>query len=318
MRSLLARINEGRVVTADGATGSLLIEHGLEPGAAPESLNLTRPDALRAVTASYIEAGAEIVHTNTFGGSPLKLAAHGLDARTEEINRAAVLAARDAVEAVLGDPTSPPRAPSCKGEGRGEATAQREIFVSGSVGPSGCMLAPYGDTEPEAALESFERQIAALVSSGIDALTTETMIDLAEAKLAVRAARRVSTTIPVMATMTFDVLPRGAHTIMGNDVPTCALELIDEGADVVGSNCGNGSETMLAIAREFHSATGAPLLFQPNAGLPHIENGLTVFDETPEQMAARALEFADLGASVLGGCCGTTPAHIRALRAALR
>ncbi|RLA93472.1 MAG: 5-methyltetrahydrofolate--homocysteine methyltransferase, partial [Deltaproteobacteria bacterium] len=178
-------------------------------------------------------------------------------------------------------------------------------------------LVPYGNTEPDEVREGFERQIASLVAAGVDAITIETMIDLAEAKLAVRAARNVSVSIPVMATMTFDVLPRGAYTIMGNDVETTASVLLDEGANVVGSNCGNGTESVLTIAREFRRVTDAPLLFQPNAGLPRIEAGLTVFDETPEQMAARASEFADLGVAVLGGCCGTTPEHIRALRSAL-
>lgn len=299
MKSLLARIGERRVVIADGAMGSLLIEHGLGPGAAPESLNLARPDVLRDITARYIEAGAEIVHTNTFGGSPLKLAGHGLDEQTEEINRAAVLAVR---EAIGGD---------------GLSSEVHTQYISASVGPSGRTLVPYGDTEHDVVFESFQRQVAALVAAGVDALTIETMIDLAEARLAVEAARSVSTSIPIMATMTFDLLPRGAYTIMGNDIPTVTRTLLDAGADVVGSNCGNGSETMLVIARAFRDATDAPLLFQPNAGLPRIEDGATVFDETPEQMAARAPAFVDLGVSVLGGCCGTTPEHIRAIHAVI-
>ncbi len=296
MRSLLARIESGPIMVADGAIGSLLIEHGLEPGAAPESLNLARPDVLCGIADRYVEAGAEIIHTNTFGASPLKLAGHGLDAQTEEINHAAVLAVREtlATRKTIGD-----------------------VYISGSVGPTGGTLVPYGNTEPDEVLEGFERQIASLVAAGVDALTIETMIDLAEAKLAVRAARSVSGSIPVMATMTFDVLPRGVYTIMGNDVKTSAEELLDAGADVVGSNCGNGTESMLAIALEFRSVTDAKLLFQPNAGLPRIEGGTTVFDETPEQMAARASEFADLGVAILGGCCGTTPEHVRALRAIL-
>jgi 5-methyltetrahydrofolate--homocysteine methyltransferase len=318
MRSLRARIRNGPIVIADGATGSLLIGHGLEPGAAPESLNLTRPDMLRAVATGYLEAGAEIIHTNTFGASPLKLAEYGLDEQTEEINRAAVVAARDAVSRVSRSRADTP--PSEAAAGASEATGcdpQAAIHVSGSIGPTGRTLVPYGDAEPDDVRESFERQAAALVAAGVDALTIETMIDLAEAKLAVRAARSVSASIPIMATMTFDVLPRGAYTIMGNDVPTVVHGLLDAGADVVGSNCGNGTENMLIIAREFRSVTDAPLLFQPNAGLPRIVDGETVFDETPEQMAARASGFAELDVAVLGGCCGTTPSHIRALREAL-
>jgi len=290
VRSLLARIKDGPIVIADGATGSLLIEHGLEPGAAPESFNLSRTDVLRDIPSLYVEAGAEVVHTNTFGASPLKLAGHGLAAETEEINRAAVLAARQAAP---------------------------DVYISGSVGPTGATLVPYGTTDPEEVLEGFERQIASLVATGVDALTIETMIDLAEAKLAVRAARTVSSSIPILATMTFDLLPRGAYTIMGNDVMTAAHTLLDAGANIVGSNCGNGTETMLAIAREFRSVTDAPLIFQPNAGLPRLFEGRTVFDETPEQMASFAHAFVDLGVAVIGGCCGTTPAHISALRTTL-
>jgi len=308
VRSLLARIKSGPIVVADGATGSLLMEHGLEPGAAPESLNLTRAGVLRDVATQYVEAGAEIIHTNTFGASPLKLAGHGLEAQTEEINHAAVLAVRESLETLT--PSETPATPSA-------SPATGDIYISGSVGPTGGTLVPYGNTEPDEVREGFERQIASLVAAGVDAITIETMIDLAEAKLAIRAARNVSCSIPIMATMTFDILPRGVYTIMGNDVKTCVAELLDEGANVVGSNCGNGTESMLAIAREFRTVTDAPLLFQPNAGLPRIEDGITVFDETPEQMASQGTAFADLGVAVLGGCCGTTPAHVRAIRSAL-
>ncbi|MCD4689843.1 homocysteine S-methyltransferase family protein [bacterium] len=320
MISLLARIQNGPIVVADGATGSLLIEHGLEPGAAPESLNLTRSNVLHSVATDYIDAGAEIVHTNTFGASPLKLAGHGLEEQTEEINRAAVLAARTAVETVeaaRGDVANPG---SRAAEGDAEVTTARPraVYISGSVGPTGRTLIPYGDTEPDEVREGFERQIGALVAAGVGAVTIETMIDLAEAKLAVQAARTVSSSIPIMATLTFDVLPRGIYTIMGNDVATAVEVLLDAGANVVGSNCGNGTESMLAIAREFRNVTDTPLLFQPNAGVPRIENGVTVFSETPEDMAAYASAFADLGVAVLGGCCGTTPAHIRTLSNTLR
>jgi 5-methyltetrahydrofolate--homocysteine methyltransferase len=286
MRSLLARIESGPIVVADGATGSLLIEHGLEPGAAPESFNLSRPDVLGKIAVRYAKAGAEIIHTNTFGASPLKLAGHGLDGQTEEINHAAVLAVREALEAPK--PREAREAVETPADIGAQGTVV-DVYVSGSVGPTGGTLVPYGDVEPDEVREGYERQIAALVAAGVDAITIETMIDLAEAKLAVTAARNISASIPVMATMTFDVLPRGVYTIMGNDVNTSAEELLDAGANVVGSNCGNGTESMLAIARVFRGVTDAPLLFQPNAGLPRIENGLTVFDETPEQMAARAI-----------------------------
>jgi 5-methyltetrahydrofolate--homocysteine methyltransferase len=292
MQPFLERVEAGPILIADGAMGSFLMERGLKPGEPPESFNLSRPDVLREVATLYLEAGAEVVQTNTFGGSALKLAAYGLDDDTETINRAAVLAVREAV----GD----------------------RAYVSGSCGPSGRMLKPYGDAEPDVVRESFRRQIGALVEAGIDDLCIETMIDLAEAKLAVEAAREVSPDIPIMATMTFDATPRGFYTIMGNDIASAARELPEAGANLVGSNCGNGIEAMIEIARAFRSCTDGPLLIQPNAGLPEMVDGRVVYNETPEFMAEKALELAAIGVQVIGGCCGTTPEHTRALRKALR
>jgi len=268
--------------------GSFLIEHGLEPGGCPEALNLERPGLLQEIAARYAEAGAEIVHTNTFGGSPLKLASYELDDRTEEINSIAVEAAR--------------------------AGARNRAYVSGSVGPTGRILEPYGDTPPGEIRRSFKRQMAALIGAGVDALTIETMTDHNEAGLAVDAARELSLDIPVMATMTFDATPKGFYTIMGTDVRGAANGLLTAGADVVGSNCGNGSTTMIEIARAFREATDAPLLIQPNAGAPEVIDGAVVYPETPEFMAERAKDLAGMGVRVIGGCCGTTPEHIRAIR----
>jgi 5-methyltetrahydrofolate--homocysteine methyltransferase len=291
MRPFLERVRNGPVVIADGATGSFLMARGLRSGDSPESLNLTRPDLLREVAQGYLDAGAELVQTNTFGGSPMRLATYGLDGQTEEINRIAVEAVREAVA------------------GR--------AYVSGSCGPSGHILEPLGDAVPDEVRAGFRRQMEALVAAGVDLLTIETMMDVGEARLAIEAARSVSAGIPVMATMTFDATPRGFHTIMGNDVPSTAAGLVEAGADVVGSNCGNGSETMVEIAREFRACTDAPLLIQPNAGLPQIVDGHAIYDETPEFMAERAKELLELGVQVIGGCCGTTPDHIRALREVL-
>jgi 5-methyltetrahydrofolate--homocysteine methyltransferase len=165
---------------------------------------------------------------------------------------------------------------------------------------------------------SFRRQVATLIEAGIDVLCIETMIDLAEAKLAIEAAREASPDIPIAATMTFDATPRGFYTIMGNDVSSASVGLTEAGANVVGSNCGNGIEAMIEIARSFRASTQAPLLFQPNAGLPEMVDGQVTYNETPEFMAEKAVELAGIGVQVIGGCCGTTPAHTRALRAALR
>ena len=157
-----------------------------------------------------------------------------------------------------------------------------------------------------------------IVQAGVDVLCIETMIDLSEAKLAIEAARSISADLPVMATMTFDATPRGFYTIMGNDVASAATGLTEAGADLVGSNCGNGIETMIDIAREFRACTDGPLLIQPNAGMPQMVDGRAAYDETPEFTAEQALKLFDLGVQVIGGCCGTTPEHTRALREVLR
>jgi 5-methyltetrahydrofolate--homocysteine methyltransferase len=295
MKLLRDRLEAGEVVVADGAMGSLLFERGLDSGACPEAWNREHPEHLEEIARLYFEAGAEIVQTNTFGGSPPKLAYYDLDGQTEELNVLAV----EAVRRVVGS----------------------NAFVSGSCGPTGKTLKPYGDTDPEVLAEAFARQTRALVGAGVDVLCVETMTDLTEATLAVQAARAAvadaDRDVPVMATMTFDPTPRGFYTIMGVDVATAAAELAEAGADVVGSNCGNGIEIMVEIAREFRRHTTLPLLIQSNAGLPRPEGDGVVYPETPEFMAGKVSELLDAGVSILGGCCGTTPAHIRAIRAAV-
>ena len=288
MTGLIERLQAGEVLVADGAVGTILQQKGLAPGQCPESFNLTRPEILEQVAAQYRQAGADIVQTNTFGGSPLKLAEYGLAGQTEQINQAAVNAVRGAV-----------------GDG---------AFVSGSCGPSGRMLKPYGDADPDEVYESFRRQMAALIEAGVDAVCVETMIDLAEASLAIMAAKDISPAVPVMATMTFDATPKGFFTIMGTTVEQAAAELQQAGADVVGSNCGNGIENMVEIARAFRASSDRPLIIQSNAGLPRLEGDRPVYSETPAFMADRARELVALGVSIIGGCCGTTPEHIRALR----
>jgi 5-methyltetrahydrofolate--homocysteine methyltransferase len=288
MKSLLERIGEGEILIADGAMGTMLMAQGLKPGEPPESLNISRPDALEAIARAYLEAGAEIIQTNTFGGSPLKLAFCGLDERTDEVNRNAVSAVRSAV----GD----------------------NAYISGSCGPSGKLLEPYGDTRSTAMYESFERQIRTLIDAGVDIICVETMTDLAEATLAVKAAKTLRAALPVMATMTFDPTPRGFFTVMGTSVEQAAQGLENAGADIIGSNCGNGIENMIKIAREFKSRSSLPLIIQSNAGIPEMEGGRTIYPETPDFMAEKAKELARIGVSIIGGCCGTTPEHIRRIR----
>lgn len=273
----------------DGAMGTLLLERGLGPGEPPESITLSRPEVLEEVARLYVDAGADIVETNTFGASPLRLAHAGLDDRIEQLNREAVRAARSAA----GD----------------------RAYVAASVGPSGALLQPMGDATPEQLYDGFRRQLEYLIGAGVDCVIVETMIDLTEAQLAVRAAKEMSPGTPVMATMTFDATPRGFYTIMGVSVEAAAAGLREAGADAVGSNCGTGIEEMIGVAKEFGRCTDPPMIIQPNAGLPQAEAGRVVYGDTPHYMAEKAGELLAMGVSVIGGCCGTTPEHIAAIRA---
>lgn len=294
MESILEKLKKGEIFVADGAMGSLLMARAKEliKGKCPEFVNLSRTDILEEVAKLYLDAGAEIVQTNTFGGSPLKLSDYALGERTEEINRAAV----EAVKRIV----------------RGKA------YVSASCGPSGKMLKPYGTVEVQELFDSFYRQLNELIDSGADLICVETMTDLQEAVQAIKAAKAIKPTIPVMATMTFDAKPRGFFTMMGVTIEQAADGLAEAGADILGSNCGNGIENMIKIAREFKKNTRLPLIIQSNAGLPEMRDGYTVYPETPEFMAEKSKELVDVGVSIIGGCCGTTPDHIRSIRAAVK
>ena len=214
---------------------------------------------------------------------------YDLDGRTEKINAAAVKAVRRAV----GD----------------------RAYVSASCGPTGQMLQPYGDVEPSEMHAAFRRQLETLLGEGVDVVCVETMTDLNEAVIAVRAAKEISPHTPVMATMTFDATPRGFFTVMGVSFQQAVQGLTDAGADVIGSNCGNGIENMIKIAAELRPLTNLPLIIQSNAGLPEMRDGQPVYNETPAFMAKKAKKLLDLGVQIIGGCCGTTPDHIKALRA---
>jgi 5-methyltetrahydrofolate--homocysteine methyltransferase len=291
MAGLLDRVRSGETLLGDGAMGTLLIERGLQPGRCPEALVLEQPEILAEIASLYLESGAEILITNTFGGSPLKLRQYSLDADAEKINTRAVEILRD--------------------------VARDRAYVAACVGPCGSILEPYGDTDEDVVYESFERQIRAQVAARPDTVFIETMTDLREASLAVKAAKRIAPALPVVATMTFDPTPRGYFTIMGVSVVQAATGLEDAGADIVGSNCGNGIANMVEIAREFKRHSRLPIIIQANAGLPEHQAGKVVYPETPAFMARRVPELIELGVALIGGCCGTTPDHIRAMRNAL-
>jgi 5-methyltetrahydrofolate--homocysteine methyltransferase len=292
MLSFRERLGGREVIISDGAIGTMLLERGLRPGDCPERVNLESPEILGEIASSYLNAGAEIVQTNTFGASALKLSSYGLDRKMHEINCRAV----EAVRKVVRD----------------------RAYVAASCGPSGRILQPYGDTSPDAVCDSFRQQMSVLVAEGVDIVLVETMTDLNEAMLAVRAARSVSSTIPVCVTMTYDATAKGFYTIMGATISQTAQALEEAGADVIGSNCGNGILNMIKIAGEFSTQTSLPLIIQSNAGIPVLRDGATFFPESPEFMAEQCTELLRIGVKIVGGCCGTTPEHIAKMRTALK
>lgn len=286
--TLTDRLQQPGVIIADGAMGTMLFEKGLKPGDCPERINLEAPEILEEIARSYFEAGAEIIQTNTFGGSPLKLAMYGLEKEMEKINTRAI----DAVRHIVGN----------------------KAFVSVSCGPCGKILEPYGDTRADIVFDSFRRQLNAMIAQGVDMICIETMTDLAEATLAIRAAKSVSSSIPVCATMTFDPTPKGFRTVMGTTIEQAVQGLTVAGADMIGSNCGNGILNMVRIAEEFVKHSTLPVIIQSNAGLPEIKGGRSIYPETPEFMAEQSKKLIAIGVKIIGGCCGTTPEHINAIR----
>ena len=285
---LLTRLNQPGVIVADGAMGTMLFQRGLRPGDCPERINLQSPEILESIAREYFEAGAEIIQTNTFGGSPLKLSSYGLEGFVEQINARAV----DAVRNAVGD----------------------KAYISASCGPSGKILEPYGDAKAETVYESFRTQLKAILTEGVDMICIETMTDIAEASLAIKAARSLSSSIPVCATMTFDPTPKGFRTVMGTTIEQAVDRLTESGADIIGSNCGNGILNMIRIAGEFTRQSALPIIIQSNAGLPVLKDGQTVYPESPEFMAEKCVELSAIGVKIIGGCCGTTPEHIAAIR----
>ncbi len=290
----LRRMAAERTLLLDGATGTELMARGIPGATPPELWNVERPDVVGAIHRDYFAAGADLVHANTFGGTRLKLAGHGLGERAAELNEAG---ARLAV--AVRDAEYPGR------------------LVAGDVGPTGVMLPPLGDADPAVLRETFVEQAEALVRGGVDLLHIETMFDLGEALAAVEAAVGAAGGRPVCCSMTFKPAARGYRTMMGVSPAQAAAALLAAGATLVGCNCSITADAMGDLVADLHEAAGLPVLAQPNAGQPRLEGGVTVYDETPEHFAAEVAGFSSRGAGLVGGCCGTTPAHIAALAAAL-
>ncbi|NQW20852.1 MAG: homocysteine S-methyltransferase family protein [Chloroflexi bacterium] len=288
---ILDRLAAGDTLIFDGATGTYLQNNGLEPGGSPELMNASNPDVIKGMAKHYFDAGSDIVLTNTFGGNKFMLERYGAGDRLFELNRLAAEHAR-----------------SVAPEGK---------FVSGSIGPTGEFIEPLGTATEDELYDTFAEMCKAFEVGGADAVMIETQLAIEEAAIAVRAAKE-NTGLVVMATMVFDKGPRGYFTMMGV-TPEQAVEGLEEaGADVVGTNCGNGIERMVEIATRMRAATDKYLVVQSNAGLPIIKKGETCYLETPEFMAKYYRQLADLPINILGGCCGTTADHIRALIQSVR
>lgn len=288
MDNILNALAAGQVIVCDGAMGTQLQARGLTAGAMPELWNAEHPEVLTAIHNDYLQAGARIVTSNTFGGNRARLAGAGLADRLAELNRKGVELAR--------------------------AAAGERAWVAGDVGPTGQLLEPYGELAVADAEAIYREQVTVLAKAGADFLLVETMNDIEEALCAVRMAR-AHTALPVFCTFAFNAKGR---TMMGLRPGDAAQRAAEAGADAVGANCGEGPDAVLAALTGMREAVNLPLIAQSNAGIPQVgAEEATVWDTTPEQMADHARAFVEAGARVVGGCCGTGPAHIAAIAAAL-
>ncbi len=288
MNKLLQYLKKKPVLISDGAWGTQLQAKGLPAGECPERWNITHREVIYSVAKGYADAGADMVETNSFGGSTIKLKSYGLDDRTFEINRLAAEISREAIGP--------------------------EGIVLGSVGPTGKILMT-GEITPEELYEAFVPQVKGLEAGGADVAMIETMMDIEEAKIALKAVRD-HTKMAAVCSFTFDKTAMGEYrTMMGYSPADVAKAMTEAGADVIGANCGHGIEQMVPIARQLkENAPDTPVLIQANAGEPHVHGDKTVFPETPEETVKYVPALYEIGVDIIGGCCGTTPAHIHEIR----
>jgi len=281
-------VSKGKVLISDGAWGTFLQKKGLQPGECPELWCLERPDDVKDIAKSYIDAGSDMIEANSFGGTRFKLEHYELADRTSEINEAAARLSREA--------------------------AGPDNWVIASIGPTGKILL-MGDVTEEELYDAFKEQAIALEKGGADAVCIETMSAIDEAVIAVKAAKE-NTSLEVICTFTFEKTVNDDYRSMMGVSPTdMAKAIVEAGADIIGTNCGNGFERMIDIVKEIRAAApGKPILVHANAGAPVNVNGVDTFPDTPEDMKSRIKEMVDAGANVIGGCCGTTPAHIAAMK----
>jgi len=289
MHETIEKLLDGGAVLLDGAWGTELQQRGLAIGACPDAWNLAEPAKVEQIARSYVQAGSQVILTNTFGANRFILARHKLAEKTAEINRNGVEISRRA--------------------------AADEALVFGSIGPSGVMLM-MGETGEDELLAAFAEQADAMARAGADGIAIETMADLNEAKLAVAAGRE--TGLPVVACMTFDSGPNKDRTMMGTTPEQSAQELTAAGAEVIGSNCGRGIAGFVEICRRLKAATDRPIWIKANAGLPEVVDGRTVYRQTPDEFAQFVPQLIVAGAEFVGGCCGTTPQTISAVKEILQ
>ncbi len=289
-RDFLAEIAKRRLVS-DGAMGTMLFARGLPQGACPEEWNVSHPDDVQAIHQAYFDAGCDLVETNTFGGTVIKLNDYQFGDRMAEWNRKGAEIARKA--------------------------AGEERFVAGSIGPIGQLLKPYGALAEDDAYQAFKDQAIALQAGGADVAFVETMISLEETVIAVKAIK-ASTSLPVVATMTFEQKRKGYRTMMGTS-PEQAVEALQQaGADVIGTNCGAGPDLTVGVLQAMRAVTNGYLIAQPNAGLPELCDGQNVYTMTPAEMTERMKPLLDLNVRIIGGCCGTNPDYLRAIAAMVK
>lgn len=293
MSRLTELLANSPTLIADGAMGTMLFAAGLESGAPPELWNVDYPDHVRAIQRAYLQAGSQIILTNTFGGTRYRLGMHGLEARVKELNRVGAEIARAEVDAAGG-----------------------RVFVAGDIGPSGEILLPVGTLDFGDAVNAFAEQAEGLIAGGVDLIWIETMADLEEVRAAIEGVRRVSADIPMIATMTFDTKGR---TMMGVTPELAVKTIMGWGVVATGGNCGNGPDEMLEVIKKMRAARPDVILVsKSNAGMPELgEDGNVVYRAGPDEMAKSAIEMKNAGARIIGGCCGNAPAHLQAIARAL-